>query len=204
MKLLSLFLAASLVPIGALAETTTTSPAQSAPASAATQAAPAASEQSAPATNAAPAQKDVAEQEGFSKGSVVRSIFTKEVKDREPTDKLQTTDTSKVFYFTELRDMNGQTATHRWEHEGKVVSEIKFNVGSNRWRVWSSKSFIPQTSGDWKVSVLNGAGEVISEENLKVTAAAETEKAMPEASEAAPAAASSPSVQPAPAAGTSK
>lgn len=203
MKLLSLILAAGLVPVVVLAETTTTSPTQAAPANAATQAVPATSVQPAPAT-AAPAQKDVAEQEGFSKGSVVRSIFTNEVKDHEPTDKLQTTDAPKIYYFTELRDMNGQTATHRWEHDGKVASEVKFNVGSNRWRVWSSKSFIPQTSGDWKVSVINGAGEVISEEKLKVTAAAETNKAATPAAIDTQPAAVTPSVQPAPAAGTSK
>lgn len=202
MKLLSLILAASLAPLSALADTATTEPAQAAPANATTQAAPAAT-QSAPAASAAPAKQEVAEQEGFSKGSVVRSIFTNEVKDREPTNTLKTADADKVYYYTELRDMNGQTATHRWEHDGKVVSEIKFNVGSNRWRVWSSKTFMPQTSGDWKVSVLNGAGEVISEESLKVTAAAEPEKAMPAATETAPSA-NSPSVQPAPAAGATQ
>lgn len=204
MKLLSLILAASLAPLSALADTATTAPAQAAPANTATQAAPAATQSAPAAATAAPAKQEVAEQEGFSKGSVVRSIFTNEVKDREPTDTLKTADASKVYYYTELRDMNGQTATHRWEHDGKVVSEIKFNVGSNRWRVWSSKTFMPQTSGDWKVSVLNGAGEVISEESLKVTASAATDNAMPAAAEAAPAAVTNTSVQPAPAAGATQ
>jgi hypothetical protein len=127
------------------------------------------------------------EQAGFSRGSVVRSVFTSSVQDREPIDKLKkTAATDRVFYFTELRDMSGQTATHRWEHDGKVMAEVKFDVRGPRWRVWSSKSFVPNLAGDWKVSVLNGAGETISEEMIKLTdvpADTGTTEAMPAATD---------------------
>lgn len=108
------------------------------------------------------------EQSGFSSGSVVRSIFTTSVLEREPVDNVKTlnSDARKVFYFTELRDMSDQTATHRWEYDGEIMTEQKFNVKGPRWRVWSSKNFSPQWLGEWKVSVLNGAGEVISEDVL--------------------------------------
>ena len=123
-------------------------------------------------TNAAPGE--MAEKSGFSRGSVVRSAFTRSIDEREPTENLQklTNDNGQVKFFTELRDMSGQTAIHRWEYEGKVVAEIEFNVKGPRWRVWSSKSFVPQWTGDWKVSVLNGAGEIISENNLRYDIAA--------------------------------
>lgn len=103
---------------------------------------------------------------GFSRGTVARSIFTTLIDNREPVDKIKQVpgNSSDVFYFTELRDMAGQTAKHRWEFKGKVIAEVKFKVRGPRWRVWSKKSFIPGWSGDWKVSVLNGADEVISEE----------------------------------------
>ena len=108
------------------------------------------------------------EQSGFSRGSVVRSAFTREIDEREPMENLQnlTNDNGQVKFFTELRDMSGQTAIHRWEYDGKVVAEVEFNVKGPRWRVWSSKSFVPQWTGDWKVSVVNGAGEVISEKTM--------------------------------------
>ena len=124
-----------------------------------------------PATTASVAMK---EQSGFSRGSVVRSAFTRDIAEREPTENLQnlTNENGQVKFFTELRDMGGQTAIHRWEYEGKVVAEIEFNVKGPRWRVWSSKSFVPQWTGDWKVSVINGAGEVISEKNLSYDVAA--------------------------------
>ena len=147
----------------------TAAPASLAPAPAEPEAAAADSmpAKSAPAAKTEPA----VEQAGFSRGSVVRSIFTTGVQNREPVDKLNNSasDTKQVFYFSELRDMSGQMATHRWEHDGKVIAEVKFNVRGPRWRVWSSKSFVPSWAGDWKVSVVNGAGETISEELISLS-----------------------------------
>ena len=117
------------------------------------------------------AEKADEEMTGFSRGTVARSIFTTLIDNREPVDKVKQvpTNTSDVFYYTELRDMAGQTAKHRWEYKGKVVAEVDFKVRGPRWRVWSKKSFQPGWAGDWKVSVLNGANEVISEEMIAYT-----------------------------------
>jgi hypothetical protein len=146
------------------------------------QAAPAAADQKAE-EQVAPAATDqkaeqAASQSGFSRGSVVRSVFTTAVKDREPVDKLNNdkTNANHIFFFTELRDMSGQTAIHRWEHDGKVAAEVKFNVRGPRWRVWSSKTFSPNATGEWKVSVINGAGEVIAEDMLDYAGPAAEQK----------------------------
>ncbi|MDH5570736.1 MAG: DUF2914 domain-containing protein [Gammaproteobacteria bacterium] len=114
--------------------------------------------------------------EGFSRGSVVRSIFTSAIEDREPADQVKelANNHDNIIYYTELRDMVGQVAKHRWEYNGEVMAEVEFNVKGQRWRVWSSKSFVPQWTGEWKVSVLNGANEVISEDILTYAAATET------------------------------
>lgn len=132
-----------------------------------------------PATAASPEYIIKKEQSGFSRGSVVRSAFTRDVDEREPVENLQnlSNENEHVKFFTELRDMSGQTAVHRWEYDGKVVAEIEFNVKGPRWRVWSSKSFVPQWTGDWKVSVVNGAGEVISEKQLSYDVATADETA---------------------------
>jgi hypothetical protein len=120
----------------------------------------------------AEADTELTEQVGFSRGRVTRATFTSGVQEREPIDNVQQTDSSAetIYYFTELRDMSGQTATHRWEHNGEVVAEINFNVNGPRWRVWSQKTLVPEFTGDWKVSVLNGAGEVIAEDVLTMSA----------------------------------
>ena len=111
---------------------------------------------------------ETTEMVGFSRGSVTRSAFTSAINEREPVDSLEKLPNSEnqVTYFTELRDMSGQTAIHRWEHNGEVIAEVSFKVRGPRWRVWSSKSFSPDWTGDWKVSVINAAGETISEDVL--------------------------------------
>jgi len=152
-----------------------------------------------PAT-AAPVATVMEEQSGFSRGSVVRSAFTRTIDEREPTESLEnlTNENGQVKFFTELRDMSGQKAVHRWEYDGKIVAEVEFNVKGPRWRVWSSKSLTPQWTGEWKVSVINAAGEVISEKNLSydvATAAPETAPAAITESEASPAASTSETMQ---------
>ena len=144
------------------------------------QTAPAAAEQAATGEAAPQVETTAAvteEQSGFSRGSVMRAAFTNGIEDREPVDDMKKAGntSNKITFFTELRDMSGQTARHRWEHNGEVMAEVEFNVRGPRWRVWSSKSFIPKWEGEWKVSVLNAAGDVISEEmiNYKAPAAAE-------------------------------
>lgn len=106
-------------------------------------------------------------------GSVARATFTTGVQDREPVDQLNTADTNlgTVFFFTELTDLQNQTVTHRWEYNGENMAEVKFNVGGARWRVHSSKKMLPEWTGTWTVSVVNGAGQVLTSETLNYTAA---------------------------------
>lgn len=176
---------------------------------------------STPAANTAQKSADASAESGFSRGSVVRSVFTTGVKDKEPVNKLNNgkTGDDHIFYYTELRDMSGQTAVHRWTYKGKVVAEVKFNVRGPRWRVWSSKTIPTGDTGEWKVSVINGAGQVIAEDMIDYTGQPATQapvvsdqpattQQQPAAEQSAPAADTSPQQQPttdqsAPAAGTS-
>jgi len=118
-------------------------------------------------------------QTGFNPGTVARSAFTTAIADREPVDTLQTIEAQEqtIYFFTELLDMQEQTATHRWEYNGEVMAEVTFEVKGPRWRVWSSKNLQPEWLGEWKVSVINGANDVISETTLNIVAATATESA---------------------------
>jgi len=147
-----------------------TAPVTANPASAATIETPASAEPRRMDEAAPVAATQMVEQTGFSHGSVVRSAFTTAIDNREPVDTVSQlpADNGKVYFFTELRDMAGQKARHRWEHNGEVMAEVEFDVKGPRWRVWSSKNFQPQWTGEWKVSVINAADEVIAEQKLEV------------------------------------
>lgn len=116
-------------------------------------------------------------QDSMSKGSVARATITSDVQDREPVDSLSTvtTDDSKVFYFTEIQDMAGHTVTHRWEFNDQVMAEVDFEIGGPRWRVYSSKTMMPDWQGNWKVSVIDEDGSPLSVNTFSYTVSSMTQ-----------------------------
>ncbi|MFQ6021578.1 MAG: DUF2914 domain-containing protein [Acidiferrobacterales bacterium] len=110
------------------------------------------------------AATEVATTTAPSAGWVARATVTSGVQDREPIDSITTlsNDNSKIYYFTEIRDMAGETIMHRWEYNGQVMAEIPFHIGGARWRVYSSKNLEPMWLGDWKVSVVDSSGSPLS------------------------------------------
>lgn len=96
-------------------------------------------------------------------GSISRAQFTSAIKDREPTDSLTTAgpDKTELSFFTELKGLSGSKITHRWEHDGKVAREQTFDVGADRWRVWSNKTLGANAAGEWKVTVVDGSGATL-------------------------------------------
>ena len=115
-------------------------------------------------------------------GWIARSALTSAVEDREPVDSLNnlSNDSTSIYYFTEVRDMAGQTVTHRWEYGDQVMAEVEFEIGGPRWRVYSSKNLQPGWTGDWKVSVVDAAGNPLSVNTFVYTEApAATSTSMP-------------------------
>ena len=80
-------------------------------------------------------------------------------------------DKNRVYFFSEIKDAPNQKITHRWEHNGKVMSETGFDVGGNRWRVFSSKTLDPSWTGEWKVSVVDEAGSTLGASTFTYEAA---------------------------------
>ena len=102
-------------------------------------------------------------------GEVARAQFTTAIEAREPVDEVTilSNDVNKLYFFSELRNLQGQTVTHRWTFAGKVMAEVTFNVGGPRWRVNSSKTLLPGWVGDWTVAVVDGTGAVVSEHSFQ-------------------------------------
>ncbi len=104
-------------------------------------------------------------------GTVERATFTTAIMDREPQDAISelSNDQRKIYHFTELHDLTGQTVTHRWEYQGQVMAEVSFEVGGARWRVYSSKSLEPIWLGEWTVSVVDESGHVLGTSSFSYT-----------------------------------
>ncbi len=134
----------------------------------------------------APAEAAIEMKQTAAGGEVARAQFTSSVVDREPQDAIEmlSNDSTEVTYFTELRDMQGQTVIHRWEYDGQSW-DVAFDVGGPRWRVYSTKSLDPSWTGAWTVKVVDMEGNVLSEKKIEYTSAIVSNEAMPAAPPAA-------------------
>ena len=102
------------------------------------------------------------------RGWVERAALTASVVDREPQGRVKqlTNDRDRVFYFTEVRGMTGETLIHRWELSGEVVVEVPLVIGGPRWRTYSTKQLDPAALGDWTVSAIDASGRVLSSDGF--------------------------------------
>lgn len=100
---------------------------------------------------------------------VARAQFTTAISDREPTDAVTelSTDRDRVIFFTEYRDMEGSTLTHRWMHDGEEMATVSSDIGGPRWRTWSSKRLMADWTGTWTVEIVNEEGEVIDSRSFE-------------------------------------
>ncbi|HIF93385.1 MAG: DUF2914 domain-containing protein [Myxococcales bacterium] len=102
----------------------------------------------------------------------VLAQFTTGVENREPIDQVTFVEnsTEKIFLFTDLRGLNGQTVQHRWIYSGETKAEVSFEVRGARWRVWSSKDLMSDWIGNWTVEIVIEGGEVIAAETFTYSA----------------------------------
>ncbi|MFT2097435.1 DUF2914 domain-containing protein [Marinomonas sp. 2405UD66-6] len=96
----------------------------------------------------------------LAEGFVARAQFSTAVIDREPIDdignvvKVEYGEIQRVYFFTDLREMSGHQVVHRWKLDGEDQADVAFEIGGDRWRVWSSKRLMPGFDGTWSVDVV--------------------------------------------------
>ncbi len=96
-------------------------------------------------------------------GTISRAQFTSAVLDREPVDEVTNIDsrTGSVFFFTEFRNYEGTTASHRWIYNDEVRFELSFKIRGSRWRVYSQKTLPAEWLGNWKVEIVAEDGSIL-------------------------------------------
>ena len=109
--------------------------------------------------------QEEANEAGDAGDHIKRGLFTTAIEEREPVDEIDSlaTDTNKVYFFSEIVNMEGMTVTHRWVYGGEALAEVTFNIGGPRWRVWSSKNLVEGWVGEWTVECIDGDGNKMHE-----------------------------------------
>ncbi|HEB57027.1 MAG TPA: DUF2914 domain-containing protein [Gammaproteobacteria bacterium] len=93
-------------------------------------------------------------------GTVARSQFTTRIENREPVDQVLVlnNDITTLYFFTDVRNMEGRTVTHIWEYNGQVIAMKQFSIKGPRWRVFSQKELDPSMTGEWTVIIKDDRG----------------------------------------------
>ena len=100
--------------------------------------------------------------------NISNAEFAIDVIDRTPINIVEELDNSlgKIYFFTNLRNLQGQTVIHRWIYNDKVMASISFDVKGPRWRVWSSKNLWHTWTGKWIVEVVADNSELLYEKEF--------------------------------------
>ncbi len=95
-------------------------------------------------------------------GVEVEAALALAIEDRLPVDTGSTfpADVGRVWLWTSVAGAEGQTISHVWSHDGHEWT-VELQIGADRWRTWSNKTIPPEWTGEWKVEVRDGAGNVL-------------------------------------------
>lgn len=96
--------------------------------------------------------------------TVAEGVITTQVVDRAPVDELESypAQLGKLYCFTKIIGAEDETeVTHVWRYQDKEMARVTLSVRAASWRTYSSKNILPEWSGEWKVQVLDGAGQEI-------------------------------------------
>ena len=115
-------------------------------------------------------KKKLTEQKASSVGGGNRVAFTTAIDNKEPINNLQVIDrhdSQTIFFFSELKNLQGKRITHRWSFNGNVIYQKGFAVGGSRWRVWTEKAITP-FDGVVTVELVDAAGNILQSSSITI------------------------------------
>ena len=95
--------------------------------------------------------------------AVDESAIALDVIDRMPVGSDSTFDAAvgRVYCWTRISGVAAATLHHVWIWNDQEMADVVLNTDAPSWRTWSNKAIMPDWTGDWRVEVRDGAGNVI-------------------------------------------
>ena len=93
--------------------------------------------------------------------TIAQAVVCQEVVDRMPVGSgdVIPAGTERVFCFTRIVGAQNETeVTHNWYYKGALKASVVLPVRTSEWRTWSSKTLLPEWTGEWMVEVLSKDG----------------------------------------------
>jgi len=73
-----------------------------------------------------------------------------------------TSDLKKLMCFTRVVGAKEDTEIiHNWYLGEKLLASISLHIGSDNWRTYSSKTILPDYTGEWKVEIVMPDGQLL-------------------------------------------
>ena len=97
---------------------------------------------------------------------IADGTMTTAIENQMPVDRIESypADFGKLYCFTRIVGADENTEiTHVWYYEDDEMARVTLSIGSADWRTYSSKRFLPQWAGNWKVVVLDSDQNVVGE-----------------------------------------
>ncbi len=94
--------------------------------------------------------------------------ITNEVVNKSPSDQVCYITSTSASFWTLVIGREGETVRHRWlygdaqQEEVPLIFTSEHRVGSDAWRVWSTKTLSSATSGKWTVVLVDAEDEILA------------------------------------------
>jgi len=100
---------------------------------------------------------------------VLKMVLCKDLKDHEPGDAVKDFKVGDVAIgWSQIRSGLGEVeVTHRWRHNGDIISDVKLPIKSSPYRTWSRKTLAD--AGSWTWQILDTQGDVLKEVSFTVS-----------------------------------
>ena len=60
------------------------------------------------------------------------------------------------------------TVKHIWSYKGEEMASVELTIKSSSFRTWSSKTILPEWTGDWSVKIVDASGVTLKELSFTV------------------------------------
>jgi hypothetical protein len=72
-----------------------------------------------------------------------------------------------VYCWNRVTGAAGTTIQHVWIH-GEMEFPVNVQIGGSPWRMWTSKAIPPEWTGDWRVEIRDGSGNLLDTRSFTV------------------------------------
>lgn len=103
------------------------------------------------------------------KNNISRAFLARGLKEKEPEGIIKSPvvvnnkSMTKIYYFTEILNMEGEVLYHYWMWDGKIEFEKELKIWGNRWRASTLKMIPFSKTGQWQARVVNEEGDILNE-----------------------------------------